>query len=155
MADPRDLLQRLRDYWAAQGLGTGALASEAALAGCERRYGVQLPPDLRAYFREVNGMARHRDFDKEWDEDLIRFYQLDEFRPLDEEWPETTVPGAGELFVFANYSIWGWGYAVRLAPGAAGEVHVVYDPETVRVAGSFSEFLESYLARDYSVTYPR
>ena len=155
MTDPPELLERLRDHWAAQGVGPGVPASPEDIAERERRYGIRLPPDLRAYFRELNGMARHEDMNLEWDEDLIRFYPIEELRPLSEEWPETTVARAEELFVFADWSIWGWGYAVRLRGEGAAEVQVVYGPETARVAGSFAEFLESYIARDYSVTFPR
>ena len=156
MSNLSDLLRALRHHWARQELDTGKPASEAELLAWEQRYGVRLPSDLRAYFRELNGTARHQQFDREWDEDMIRFYPLEDFRPLGEETPDTAVPNATDFFVFADYSIWAWGYAIRLMPAeAAGEVHVVYDSETVRVASSFSEFVRGYLARDYSVTSPR
>jgi hypothetical protein len=155
MADAPNLFERLRRHWAEQGLDTGAPQSEAEVASREERYDVAFPADVRAYFQAVNGMARHREFDKEWDRDLIRFFPLEEFQPLDEQWPDTAVLEAGDLFMFADYSISGWEYAVRVRGKDSGAVYVVYDPETVLVATSFSEFLERYVARDYTAIYPR
>jgi hypothetical protein len=155
VADPANVLARLRDYWAAQDVGSGVPVSEIELVAHERRYGVGLPSDLRAYFLEINGMARHEERGLDWDEDLIRFYPLFEFRPLDEEWPDTAVSGPRELFVFADCSIWVWGYVIRLSGETAGEVYIVGGDEPVRVACSFSEFLERYLARDRTGIYPQ
>jgi hypothetical protein len=67
---------------------------------------VQLPADLHAYFSTVNGMARHEDFTKQWDRELIRFYQLDEFQPLSEIWPNQAEPNDDQFFAFADQSIW-------------------------------------------------
>jgi hypothetical protein len=155
MADAPDLLERLRRYWAEQGLDTGAPQSESELTNREQHYGVVFPSDVRAYFEALNGMARHLEFHKEWDSELIRFFPLDEFRPLDEQWPGEQTPGVSDLFIFADYSISGWDYAVRMRGKGQGEVCVCYGEEIVPVTRTFSEFLERYLARDYSVTHPR
>jgi len=154
VAEP-DVLTRLRDYWAAQDVGSGVPVSETELVAHERRYSVGLPSDLRAYFLKINGMARHEERELDWDEDLIRFYPLFEFRPLDEEWPDTAVCGARELFVFADRCIWDWGYAIRLSGETGGDVCIVSGDEPVRVACSFSEFLERYLARDKAGIFPQ
>jgi hypothetical protein len=146
----------LKAYWAQWGIQPNAGATEAELQAHETEYGLSLPEDMRAYFLAVNGMSSGPESRRDMDDDLIRFYSLAECRPLDAEWPDSGVPDAGSVLCFADYSIWCWGYGARLSREASpGPVHVLYNPETVKVADSFREFLESYLRRDYAVTFPR
>ena len=149
-------LDALRSYWAEWNIRPNVGATEAELSAHEARYGLGLSPDLRAYFRAVNGMAVGAGGKLVMDDDLICFYPLKECRPLIIESPDTAVPDAAHFLFFADYSIRIWDYAVWLGDGpGAGSVHVIYDPDTVKVADTFQEFLESYVRRDYAVTYPR
>ena len=146
----------LEAYWDQCGIRPNAGATEAELAAHEAKYGVSLPDEMRDYFRAINGMFSGPKWRSSMDDDLIRFYPLAECRPLDVEWPDSGAPDAGSILCFADYSIWCWGYGARLSREAGrGPVHVLYGPETVQVADSFREFLESYLRRDYTVTFPR
>ena len=149
-------LDALKAYWAAQQISSGDGAPAAELASFEARYRVRLPPALRAYFAEVNGIRRTVAFQAEMDQDLIRFWPLDEVRPLSVECPENPAPqDADSLFVFADWSIAGWFYVVRLSKAEIlAPTYIVDDERLNPVAGSFGEFLERYLARDPAVLFP-
>jgi hypothetical protein len=150
------ILNALAAYWATCGVHPNLGATEAELDAHEARYGLILPDEMRAYFRAVNGMAEGSDVGPGWDQDLIRFYPLADCRPLDVEWPDSEAADAGSILCFADYSIWCWGYGVRLRGDSdVGAVHVLYNPETVKAADSFGAFLASYLRRDDPVTFPR
>ena len=148
------ILSALAAYWTECGVEPNPGATDAEIDAHEVHYGITLPDELRAYFRTVNGMAEGSDARAGWDQDLIRFYPLADCRPLDVEWPDSETPDAGSILCFADYSIWGWGYGVRVRGGDAGAVHVLYNPETVKAADSFGAFLTSYLRRDDAVTFP-
>ena len=94
-------------------------------------------------------------FEEEMDQDLIRFWPLDEVRPLSEEWPENPAPrDAASLFVLADWSIAGWFYVARLSDAETMAPIYIIDGGLTRVADSFEAFLERYLARDPAVLSP-
>ena len=91
------------------------------------------------------------------DEDLYRFWSLADFKPVHEELSDVnsdrfSYPGC---FVFADHCISCWDYAVKITEGAAnsGPVFRVTggpvpgDP----MAGSFVQFIESYLAEPNNI----
>jgi hypothetical protein len=81
------------------------------------------------------------------------------FWPLDRWQPASEEPGATEglvslealrgLFTFADYMTWSWAYAVALDRRRPhyGAVSLVGDGAPYVVAGSFADFLDSYLTR--------
>ena len=150
-----ELLVALEAFWAERGIRPSAGASDVDILALEDRYGLHMPADLRAYFRAINGMSSGAESRRDMDDDLIRFYPLAECQLLNIAAPEIDVPDARSILCVADYSIWCWGYGVRLGTDDASPVHVIYDAETVKVADSWEAFLRAYIRRDYAVTYPR
>ena len=145
----------LKAYWFAQGISCGDPASAADLAAFEARYHVRLPPALRAYFADVNWIRRTVKFEAEMDQDLIRFWPLDEVRPLSEECPEQPTPrDAASLFVLADWSIAGWFYVARLSETETMAPIYISAEGLTQVADSFEAFVERYLTRDPAVLFP-
>ena len=112
-------------------------------------------PKWKHGYAEVNGIRRTVAFEGEMDQDLIRFWPLDEVRPLFDEWPENPAPReAALLFVFADWNIDAWPYVARLSDAETIAPVYIVDGGLTRVADSFEAFLERYLARDPAVLSP-
>ena len=144
--------ESLRKFWLRQGVKLNVGASEDELASFEAKYHVRLPSDLRDYFAAVSGF----DGSETWmtDDEVITFLGLDEVKPLSEYW-SSDVADADSYFVFADYSLAAHVYAIRLNDSGDGSaVVVVYDSKPVKVADSFSEFVEGYLGRNNAVLFP-
>lgn len=60
--------------------------------------------------------------------------------------PELALEVSPKYLVFADYSIWAHGYAIH-CDGADPVVVIVGSPGPIRVASSFSDFLDKYLNR--------
>jgi hypothetical protein len=145
--------ETLRKFWLRQGIKLNIGATEE-LGAFEVKYHVRLPLDLRAYFAAVNGF----DGSEAWmaDNNVITFLQLDEVKPLGEYWsPE--LADANSYFVFADYSLGAHVYAIRLAKdsGTGNAVVVLYDSNPIKVANSFSEFVEGYLENNHAILFPK
>ena len=89
---------------------------------------------------------------------LLSFWHLSEVRPLNEPWgyaPFFPVPNSENCFIFADWSISGHEYVVRLTPSEepSTPVYVVYDG-LVPVAPSFQAFLEGYVRGDQEMLFP-
>ena len=133
-----DLWNRLIELWREKGLTIQPGVDAAAIDRFESTHGVSLPDDLRNYFQSVNGSG-------EMDDELFRFWPISEFQPV------TIVSSAEcpDCFVFADYCIDCWHYAVEIfRDGGAGAVFKVTggDPPREKIAASFREFIELYLA---------
>lgn len=121
-------------------------ATEKALSEFERRYSVQLPEDFRDYLRRANGTGDDMD-------DLgFQFWSLDRIKPveveIDQHKPDRDLyPGC---FVFADYLLWCWAYAIQFAgdPAEIGRIFIVRVDGTrpPPIAASFTGFAEAYLA---------
>lgn len=147
-------LVRLVERWAEQGIRSDGGAGEDAIQAFEAGYGVRMPEDLRAYFRHVGGVRMDGE-SPALDQDLIRFWRLEDVETLASSW--VPAPDARSWFVTADYSIWVWAYVIRLSadPSAAAPVAVSFgSAELLPVADSFEEFVEKYLARDPLVISP-
>ncbi len=147
-------LVRLVERWAEQGIRAAGGAGEAEVRGFEGRRGVRLPAGLRDYFRSVGGIAVDGE-SPALDQDLIRFWPLEEVSSLAKAW----VPAreAERWFVIADYAMWTWAYVVRLSSDAeeAAPVAVNFGGAELRpIADSFHEFVEMYLRRDPLVISP-
>jgi|SRR5215469_11878700 len=143
--------QKLASHWGRQNIALNPGVSEEDLADFQARYGVCIPKDVASLFLVVNGMSG-----SQTDDDLIRFWPLEEVRPLSEEAPTLVNPRDPEcgrsLFVFADYSIWAYAYAITLTR-AAGEnpVFRVVDIEPDKIASSFAEFTDLYLGGNLAI----
>jgi hypothetical protein len=144
-----DIAERVRVHWSDHGVAASAGVSEAELHQFEVRHGLFLPDDMRACFLHVNGMTA-------WDEDLFRFFPLEEVECLAQFWPGIPIRNASAVFLFADHSIILPGYAIRLdaANRIENEVIAVFQKQGMDgfeisvVALSFSEFVERYLRND-------
>jgi hypothetical protein len=127
--------------WKRHGAAPRAGVTDAEIHSFERKQGVKLPEDVADYFRAVDGMN-----EDESDELGIRFWSLDELRPVVEELPAADGDAFKDYFVFADYSMWAHGYAVRLDQ-IANDVIIVGGEKPIAVAPSFREFLQLYLTQ--------
>ncbi len=146
-------LERLRAKWATNGILSAAVASQAEIAAFEKKYSVVLPPDVRTYFATINGTAiGSLGMD---DEDLMGFWHLDQVRTFAEEGIDDD-PDVARTFVFADHSIWIYGFGIRLSsdPSAPTPVVVTIGSPHICVASSFEEFIERYVRGDQTALYP-
>ncbi len=148
-------LDALKAYWVAQGISSGDPASAADLQAFEARYRVRLPPALRLYFAELNGIRRTVKFDEEMDADMIRFWPLGEVHPLSEVWLENPArQDAASLFVLADQGINACLYVAHLSNAETmAPIYIIGEGVTL-VADSFEDFLDRYLAHDPAVLCP-
>ena len=148
-------VQRLRNHWISHNVECNSGVSEDSLVAFEDRYGVTLPTDLRDYFLTVNGML-----DGVTDQDLIRFWTLEEVTPLPSGAPEYAsqeyVDNPESLFLFADYSLWAHAYAIRLvsSPPNKNEILIIGGDYPIRLFQSFSDLLDSYLT-DKALMFPQ
>ena len=126
----------------------------------EAKHHVRLPRRFRALYERVNGTHG--------DENLLRFYPLDEIRPLAEEdavvrrlvgsWPERGLPDAESYFVFADYMIFSHVYALRLSPPEVADPNpvlwVLSGTQHEEIASCFDEFLAMYDDDADSILFP-
>ena len=119
------------------------------MASFAEQYGVRLPAAFAVLWRRVDGMDEN-----DTDDELIRFWQLVEMKPVLNELPSADPDTHRSLFVFADWSISAYYYAIELSSenNELGAVSIVGGrAEPVPVAASFSEFLGSYLDDTMSV----
>jgi hypothetical protein len=136
--DVDDLWRRLIDHWRGRGVAIRPGVDAAGVARFEAAYGVRLPDDLRDYFAAVNGTGTNLD------DDLFRFWSLEEVRPVQQESRDARL----SCFDFADYCIDTWRYAVELPREGAGTGAVFNTgrgPPFQQVSPSFREFFELYL----------
>jgi hypothetical protein len=143
--------ESLKQFWLRQNTKLRRGASENELREFEQKYNVLLPDDLKDYFSTVDGFA-------DWgcDENVITFLPLAEILPSSKTWT-LEVPDADSYFAFADYSIKCHFYMIRLRNDLSlgNSIFIAYDRKPEQIAGSFSEFVEGYLADDYAVLFPQ
>jgi hypothetical protein len=150
--------ERLKAHWLAQGLQLPPGVLEVHLQQFEKHFGVTLPYDIRDYFLDVNGMGGLLTYDDRlnWDDDLFRFWPLQELLRMSDEEPykDLQVADLSSYFIFADHSVVLPAYAIRLDSARTGAHPVIAcegrGHETSIVALSFSEFAERYLEGEES-----
>lgn len=120
------------------------------------KYGVAVPADVLAYLLTVDGSS-----DGDMDEDLFRFWPLAEIVPVHEELDErggVVYPDRfayPDCFVFADYLVSSWLYAVKLTadPRQPAPVYRVTASQAPgeEMATSFREFMVSYARKPSSI----
>lgn len=136
----------LKNHWLSQRIEINPGVSREELNAFESKYQVSLPSDLRDYFLKVNGMAEGVS-----DDALIRFWSLNEVKPIPEEAPDFSDPSyiqeAETLFLFADYCIWSHAYAIRLSSDSESPspIIVIGGETPVRMFESFSDLVSNYL----------
>lgn len=149
---PSAAAESLLAHWEEREMPPAPGASEAEIAGFEGRYGVRLPPDLRAFFAAADGMADPAQYEHN---PFPVFYPLGQVFPLDRAAPDNAarvVDAPGECFAFADVNHTAKVYAIRLSGEAEGRHPVVvldqtdYDAPTLStVAGGFTGFVGWYM----------
>ncbi len=141
-------VERLRAHWVAQGINPPLGVTEDRLKEFESRFAVSLPPDLRGYFLEINGMGSRDQLDN----DVFCFWPLEEVTNCNDEFLDRFMEDQSAYFVFADHSICLPAFAIRLNSSGTGShpVIAIYSDNreysTSPIALSFSEFVELYLA---------
>ena len=104
----------------------------------ETQNGVRLPADLRAYFQRLNGI--------DMDPGLFRFWPLSRVIPLKSS--SAVALETGRYFIFADYMVGTWYYAIYLGEDPFLQNRVVLPDFPCRpvIAHSFTEFIELYLS---------
>jgi hypothetical protein len=150
------IIEALRERWRTQGILHEHHATEEELTAFESRYNVVLPPNLRRYFATVNGTAMGQ-YGMD-DPDLLGFWHLDQVHTFAEENTASSDQdsGARHTFAFADYSIWCFGFGIRLSSDRTAATPIVCDVSSPpqKVADSFAEFISRYLQGDEDVIYP-
>lgn len=146
--------EKLRTHWLSLGLSLPRGSTEVEIRNFESRYSVRLPPDFMDYFLHVNGMASH--WPNAQDPEGYSFWPLERIKTVPEEatnhqygneW--SSFPDAEWLFLFADYLDWSWAYAIQLSADSlnGNPLFIIAKQATpIEVAGSFTEFVELYLA---------
>lgn len=146
-------ISELTEFWLSQDIKPNKGLTENEIAAFEAKYSLVLPQDIREYFLLINGFG---DTDN-WvtDNELITFLDLDQVTPVREYW-YSDAKEADFYFTFADYSLSAFIYAIHLSSRVndINTVAVFYDKEPVKVANSFSEFIEGYLKNDHSIISP-
>ena len=95
--------------------------------------------------------------DPSWDNELTNWWPLESLRTVAEGYEDKLGDAVAayrdKLVLFADYSIWCWGWAINCAPGADhGKVAVIAGDDHDRfVADSFDCFVSMYVGKDVSV----
>lgn len=144
-----DLWTRVIDRWHAEKVVVRSAVDANAIEAFERKYGVVLPRDVGEYFSSVDGMG-----EDDFDNNLYRFWQLKEVKPVEDHLSDArgfVYPGRyayPSCFVFADWSLNCWDYAVKLTAdrNQPAPVYRVDDSDFMGepMAESFREFMERY-----------
>lgn len=116
------------------------------LVKTERRLGIVLPTDVRAFYEHMNGTPDMTD----GAHGLITLWSLDKWKRIEDESPEFAQGALANTVVFADHSYWCWAYSARFtADEPKGmEVYVVANGEPIPIAASFTDFVQMVLSDD-------
>jgi len=143
-------------YWREYGLPIRQGVTTEAVKAFEEKYQVRLPADFAEYLRAVDGTGIN-----ESDENILSFLSLSEIRPVHEVLDDSggvVYPDRfayPNCFVFADYMMSCWFYAVQITSDAStmGPVYRVTAsvvPGPIEAA-SFREFMARYSTDPESV----
>jgi len=148
-----DIGQELAKHWAAHGMAARYGNTEEEVRHFEEIHNARLPRDMRDYLLCIDGMNLYSITDYH-DANGFSFWPLSKIKSAAEEarlHPEGywDFPYQDVLYVFADYLDWCWAYAILLSKlrGDDSPVFILGKAELpIKVADSFLEFVELYLA---------
>ncbi len=144
-SDP--LWNRVTEVWRNSNLAIRSGVTHHSIAAFERKYGVVLPADVRAYFLATDGTG------DEMDVGLYRFWPLAEVKRVQEDLVSDTFEypdrfAYPDCFAFADHCINCWNYAVKLSDDSTQPAPVfrvtASDQPGEQMSSSFREFMERY-----------
>lgn len=134
---------RFRRALRSENLEIRAGLSSSRIREFESRFKVHLPPDMRRFYRRVDGMAS-----SEWGfGSFMRILPLGEVRPVYQEFADAEDPQDAQpraAFVIGDQSIGAYFYAIDLVVPRNPVYMVLRQP--MRVATGFSEFVVKVMA---------
>jgi cell wall assembly regulator SMI1 len=150
------VLQGVREKWTnckAPKIQLGCNATQ--IAAFEARWGCELSADVRTSYEEFNGFDQWHGYQ---DEQGFNLWPLEKIEPLQVfAGGQFSVPDSPDMFVFADYLDFSWGYAFALEE-ARDHTRVFMvgtaDSTHQRIADSMTEFLDLVI-RDDSRLYPK
>jgi hypothetical protein len=149
MTELQPLLRKMIARWRKDQVKVPKGVSESNVAAFETQWGVKLPADMREYFLTVDGMGNRA----EMDEAMFGFWPLEEVRPVEMCYPHVTqsIPHAAGYFIFCDYSIELFVYAIRLSrdENPSTPIAMIYPQVECSFATryrSFTELLTAYAA---------
>lgn len=146
------------DYWHSQGILIQPGCSENKIKSFEEKNNVVLPADFSEYLKTVNGVNEIGPNAK--DENGFLFLPLEKIVPLTKKiekhklnWQKSSE--SDSLYIFCDYFDESWWYGIKLCDEAisANEVLLVCCNNPIKIADSFSDFIELYL-KDSEWLYP-
>ena len=148
----KSIWRRLIESWRSQNLPIREACEEADIKTFETRYKITLPPDMREYFLNVNGMTPYSPGYQ--DEEGFSFWPLERMRAIAEDNEASDrsylrLPEKDSFFLFCDHMDWSWAYALKTLPGSsvAEGIYLVCCRNPVKIADSFSDFVGLYLER--------
>ena len=137
------------ETWLLSDLSIRPGVSEDAISVFESKHNVVLPADVRAFFLLADGTG------DDMDSHLYRFWPLNEVKLVEDELSDSRHDTAygdrlayPNCFIFADYCIWCWAYALKLTtdPDQPAPVYRVTGGEEPgeQMASSFIEFMTKY-----------
>jgi len=143
--------QTLLQWWLTTGANIATCgATEASIARLEAQYQITQPPSFRDYLGRASPVA-----DPSWDKDLTNWWPFSCLTSVADGYKQclvTEVAGyRNQMILFADYSIWCWGWAINCAPGLDyGKVAAIGVGDCF-VCDGFTEFVDAYTANPFSV----
>jgi hypothetical protein len=139
--------EKLQCHWIGSEEGIRSTStSEQAVDGLERKYGVRLPDEFRAYL--IHSRVRPAN---ELDQQGITWWPLDCIENVADEYPHpirdaTIARDSATYLFFADYLIWCWAWAIACGDDEnRGRVVVITGINDRFVADSFAEFVDRYI----------
>lgn len=143
LENPTSLFDRLEKYWY---YGPGEVnssrprcATPDEIAAFEIEHSVKFPDDFREYLLRFNGTHCNGDAQ------MLAFWQLDRLEQMSPQ--KSNLPEAERHFIFADYMISCWEYAIYLGdtPELQNRIVLYGYPGQPVVAQTFSAFIDLYL----------
>ena len=125
-----NLWRQLIEFWRSQNLPIQKACEEDDVRSFETRHRIALPPDIREYFLNVNGMPPY--YPGYQDKEGFSFWTLETMRTLAEDNEAAgrryvRLTEEDSLFLFCDYMDWCWAYAVKILPGSgAAKEYILY-----------------------------
>lgn len=143
--------QKLIAHWQSSGISIQPGVMERYIQEFESKYRVIMPPDMRGYFLQVDGMKMTLDDCK--DKEGFSFWPLHRVKTAVEEMSQLTgahynLQELESFFVFADYFDWSWAYAIYLSSNLSAQNRVILIGKEIpiKIANSFTHFVDLYTA---------